>query len=122
MYLLPPGLLADFLLQCRDSPSLAGRVRGVLSEPGPAPSYSQAAAAPLADYALYANRSYPWNPAGEWVSGRTGRGGGYALLHASRCTDSAPAWARPCHSSRAALPACLPRCAARAACAMQARG
>lgn len=69
VYLLPPGLLADFLLQCRDSPSLAGRVRGVLSEPGPAPSYSQAAAAPLADYALYANRSYPWNPAGKGLNG-----------------------------------------------------
>ncbi|KAL4441829.1 hypothetical protein ABPG77_003745 [Micractinium sp. CCAP 211/92] len=69
VYLLPPALLADFLLQCRDSPSLAGRVRGVLSEPGPAPSYSQGAAAPLAEFALYANRSYPWNPAGKGLNG-----------------------------------------------------
>ncbi|KAL4433984.1 hypothetical protein ABPG75_000425 [Micractinium tetrahymenae] len=69
VYLLPPALLADFLLQCRDSPSLAGRVRGVLSEPGPAPAYSQAAAAPLVDFALYANRSYPWNPAGKGLDG-----------------------------------------------------
>lgn len=64
VYLLSPALLADFLLQCRDSPSLAGRVRGVLVEPGPSPGYSQAAAAPLAEFALYANRSYPWNPDG----------------------------------------------------------
>jgi hypothetical protein len=72
VYLLPPTLLADFLLQCQASPALAARVRGVLVEPGPAPGYSQAAAAPLAEFALYLNRSYAWNPAGglfSWLAG-----------------------------------------------------
>ena len=63
-FLVPPALLAGFLQQCQDSPALAARVRGVLVAPAPAPDYSQAAAAPLAPFALYPNQSYAWNPTG----------------------------------------------------------
>lgn len=62
--LLPPALLPAFLGQCGASPALARRVRGVLLDAGPPPDYSDAQAAPLASFALYANRSYAWNPAG----------------------------------------------------------
>ncbi|PRW57704.1 nicastrin isoform X2 isoform A [Chlorella sorokiniana] len=68
-FLLPPALLAGFLQQCAASPSLASRVVGVLVEPQPPPSYSQAAQAPLAELALYADRSYPWNPTGSGLIG-----------------------------------------------------
>ena len=67
-FLLPPALLAGFLQQCAASPSLASRVAGVLVEPQPAPDYSQAERAPLAELALYADRGYAWNPSGEWVA------------------------------------------------------
>lgn len=73
VYVVPPSVLADFLEQCQASPALAARVRGVLSEPSSAPAYSQAAAAPLAGYALYANSSYEWNPTGIACLPRVGR-------------------------------------------------
>lgn len=63
-FLLPPALLAGFLQQCAASPALASRVVGVLVEPQPQPDYSQAAQAPLAELALYADRGYAWNPTG----------------------------------------------------------
>eukprot|EP00887_Chlorella_sp_A99_P003619 scaffold7.g3619.t1 len=69
--LLPPALLPAFLGAAQADAALAARVAGVLVEalgPGEAAGYSQDAVAPQAEYALYEDRAYAWNPAGTGLS------------------------------------------------------
>ena len=70
--LVPAALLPGLLALAAGSPAVAARITGVLVEEGPLPagSSSPAAAAPLAEFALYGGggRQYAWNPAGSGAS------------------------------------------------------
>lgn len=68
---VPAAAAGAFLQRCSTDAALRSRLAGVLLEHSDEfPGWNPAAAAPLAEYALYDDASsYPWNPAGERAVG-----------------------------------------------------
>ncbi|GAB4818162.1 hypothetical protein N2152v2_005208 [Parachlorella kessleri] len=68
VFVVQPDFLDDFLLSAAADPTLQRKVQAVLVEAGTPANFSPAPISPLAEYALYPERGYQWNPQGTGLS------------------------------------------------------
>lgn len=68
VFIVPPDLLDDFLLRSLEDSALRDKTKAVLVEAGEPANFSPASASPLAEYMLYPEKGYRWNPNGTGLS------------------------------------------------------